>query len=111
MRAEDEDGELGLLGVEAAEHLGPVEVGQAEVEDDGVEAALAGQAERLLARHGLGGNRKAGGLAQRGAEPLQDHRVVVDEEDVGHGVAWFGVERREGRVPIRRARPSDVSRR
>ena len=68
---------------QAAQHVEPVEVGEAEVEDHDVGAAVGGDHDRRLAGRGLEHLEVA--AAQRRAQRAPERGVVFDEEDRAHG--------------------------
>ncbi len=79
---EDDRRALLAVGLQAAQHLEAVELGQHQVEDDEVGVALARDPQRLDPVAGRGGG-VAGALEVAG-DHLGDRRLVVDDE---HGTA------------------------
>jgi hypothetical protein len=80
----DDHRRIGIVGAHALDDLDAVELGQHHVEQDEVGLVRAEQLERLLAVVGADGAEAL--EPQVHLQPLQDRRVVLDDEHaIGHG--------------------------
>ena len=96
------------------DHLEPVEVGQAEVQDDDVGLSRLGLAESVRARRRL--EQSIAVTRERGAQEAPDLRLILDEDDdrllaEGRGIRLAGGGRRATRFTHRREAPRAERRR
>ena len=85
---------------QAGEHLGAVQVGQAQVEDDDVGMRRGGLAQRGATVGGR--DHLVAGRAEGDPQGAGQLRVVVDDQDPAHDVGTAsGCRRRDGRRPQR----------